>query len=494
MTLSFPSPGSLALALALAAGPAPGQAETLTDAIAAAYRGNPQLLAQRAATRATDEQLVQAKSGYGPTLTARVSRTYSSARLDTVQGPQTYTATANSYTGQVDQPIFTSGRLSSGVRVATATISAARETLRQAEAEMLVNVIDAYVSVRRDTQLLAIAHENLDLLTRQRSNVRARVQGREATATDQEQTELRYQFALARVKETTASLEQSRSRYLLVVGNLPVDLAPEQPLNGMPISIEQAYGVADANSPRLLAAMASERASRAGVGAARAEFGPLVSLTAGGGRDIAAQFTNQRRDYFSGGVVASIPIFNSGLTSSRVREAQKRDDQNWYLVDQTRRDVHQQIVQAWDQMVSTRGTIADYRNSVQHAEAAFAGAREQELAGVRTTLDVLDQARDLLDARTALAQATANEYIARANLLAGMGVLEAPRLIDTPAYDPDRNLKRVRNVLIPPYQPILHVADAIVQGKAKDRPVRDPGAALTKPGIAPLPPAPTTVP
>ncbi|WP_156677856.1 TolC family outer membrane protein [Sphingomonas profundi] len=478
------------LAAVAAIGPA-ARAETLADAIATAYRTNPQLQAQRAGVRAVDEQLVQAKSGYGPTLTARVGRNYSSETNYLPNGRNRASATANSYTGTVDQPLFTSGRLSGGVRVAHANIDTARETLRQTEANVLTAVITAYVAVRRDRQLLGIAQENLALLSRQREDTDARLRGREATATDFSQTEVRVNFALARVKEATAALEVSRGQYLLAVGALPGDLAPEPPLAGMPLSLDQAYGVADENNPSLLAAMAREHASRAAIGTARAEFGPVVSLQASGGRDTVTQFIDSRRDFFVGGVVATVPVFNSGLTSSRVREAQKRNDQDWYLVDQTRREVRQAIAQSWDQMIGARGTIADYRNAVVSAEAAYAGAREQERAGVRTTLDVLDQTRDLLDARTALAQALANEYLTRANLLASMGVLEAPRLVEAVVpYDPQRNLRRVRDVLIPPYQPLLHAADAALQSPVRDRRPRDPAAGTLKPGSGPMPPAP----
>ena len=43
-------------------------AQTLTQALAEAYNTNPQLLAQRALLRATDEQVPQALSGWRPTV------------------------------------------------------------------------------------------------------------------------------------------------------------------------------------------------------------------------------------------------------------------------------------------------------------------------------------------------------------------------------------------------------------------------------------------
>src|ERR1700686_2408402 len=47
----------------------PAYAQTLTEAFAYAYNTNPQLLAQRALLRATDEQVPQALSNWRPTVT-----------------------------------------------------------------------------------------------------------------------------------------------------------------------------------------------------------------------------------------------------------------------------------------------------------------------------------------------------------------------------------------------------------------------------------------
>lgn len=70
---------SAGLICGLTAGPA-AAAETLADAIALAYDFNPTLQAQRASQRALDENYVQARSGYRPSLTATAGATYQEVR------------------------------------------------------------------------------------------------------------------------------------------------------------------------------------------------------------------------------------------------------------------------------------------------------------------------------------------------------------------------------------------------------------------------------
>src|ERR1700757_4094888 len=69
--------GAAAAALLLGlAGPAPALAETIEAALVRAYQTNPQLNAQRALVRATDEGVPQALSGYRPKVAITASAGY----------------------------------------------------------------------------------------------------------------------------------------------------------------------------------------------------------------------------------------------------------------------------------------------------------------------------------------------------------------------------------------------------------------------------------
>ena len=54
----------------------PASADTLAEAIAAAYETNPTLQSQRAQLRGIDESYVQARSQYGPTVTVQTDARY----------------------------------------------------------------------------------------------------------------------------------------------------------------------------------------------------------------------------------------------------------------------------------------------------------------------------------------------------------------------------------------------------------------------------------
>src|ERR1700753_1905378 len=76
-------------------GPAPVLADTIEAALVRAYQNNPQLNAQRAAVRSTDENVPQALSGYRPrvALTASAGEQYTDTNSTLGGSPNTIVRT-----------------------------------------------------------------------------------------------------------------------------------------------------------------------------------------------------------------------------------------------------------------------------------------------------------------------------------------------------------------------------------------------------------------
>jgi outer membrane protein len=68
---------------------------------------------------------------------------------------------------------------------------------------------------------------------------------------------------------------------------------------------------------------------------------------------------------------------------------------------------------------------------------AYEGNVEEEKAGLRSTIDLLNAQLELTNTRVAVVQDRHDEYVARATLIAAVGALEADRLTPGPhAPDP----------------------------------------------------------
>lgn len=468
------------------AGPPP-PVNGLEDALARAYWTSPQLLSQRARLRSTDYRLPQARALSGPSLTFQATYGYQRDNVESALGGWAARSGWSSTAAAVlNQPLFTVGRNAAGERRALGEIAFERASLRSAEAGALFEAIRAYVLVLRARESVGIVRDDLALLDRNFTDNSTRFKSREITASDLQQVETRVELARAQLLSAQDELATTEARFIAAVGASAGVLTPPVALP-MPVStLEDAYALAERNSPLIGAAYARERVSRAGADAARSGMLPRIDLRGTAQAGTVTPYTDDlRRTELRGEVVISGPIFESGLRRAQMQEAEAANDADWRLIDQSLRDTRAEVADAWNEWLAQTASLTNLRNAADIARRAFDGAQLQEKAGFRTTLDVLNLARELLQARTAYNNATAASYLAQARLLATMGMLEQANLFpDAPAYDPERHFDRTKDDgMVPVVVPLLRQFDGVFAGGRKDRPVRDPAAPLAAPGV-----------
>jgi outer membrane protein len=475
-------------------GAAPALAETLADAITLAYETNPTLQAQRAAQRALDENYVQARSGWRPTLGLSVGDTFLESRTprsstgaidtngdgipDAVGRGVEETYTGNAFL-TFSQPIFTGGRVGAAVTAAEADILAGRENLRRVEQQVLGTVIQSYAAVRRDQEAVRIRQDDVGVLQRQLDESNARFDVGEITRTDVAQSQARLANAVSLLQSARAQLATSRSAYAAVVGQNPGELAPEPSLAQLlPTDIDRAFDLAEQNNPQIRAATYSERASRARVAGAKAERMPQVAVSAdygfsGGGRHVDTDTWSQTIRARAG---VTVPLFSGGLVSSRIRQQVERNNVDRINIEGARRQVLQALTQSWNQMMAARANIASSDEQARASAIAAEGTRQEQQVGLRTTLDVLNAQAELRQAQLAQLSARYEEYVSAASVLSAMGRLEAQNLTPTtPGYDPRTNFRKLRVTWgWVPWEEPIGKADSILAGKIRELPLEGP--------------------
>ena len=455
---------------------APAAAETLADALAMAYQTNPQLQAQRARLRATDEQYVQARSQFRPSadLSSEISGltvNYNDVTRDPRVGDPNLGVSAG-----VGQNLYTGGRASNAVREVEGNILAGREQLRSLENDIMQAVVQAYVDVRRDQEVLRVRQENVDVLRRQLEETQARFEVGEITRTDVAQSEARLAQARAFLSTAQATLATNRANYATLVGQSPGTLEPEPVLPGLPASVEQAYDRAQVNNPDLLTAEFFEQASRARVARERAETRPSVRASASAA--YRQPLDHDLSDYsatLGTGATLSLPLYRGGATTSRIRAARETNTADRIAVETTRRNVVQQVAQFWNSLQAQRAAMISNDEQVRAARVAFEGVQAEAQAGLRTTLDVLNAQTELRNAELSFLQSRRDAYVASAALLNVMGMLEPRNLgLAVPAYDPAANFNRIRGSHALPWEGAIEGLDQIGAPQPEARPVSPP--------------------
>jgi TolC family type I secretion outer membrane protein len=442
----FYSTGTFLAGAALAAlvGGAPAGAQTLQEALSEAYANNPTLQAQRAAVRATDEGVPQAKSGWRPSvqLTGELSGLRDRSSLTT--GRRESTRTTSNVQLSITQNLYDGGGTQAAVAGAEADVLAARADLATTEQIVLLDVVTAYMNVLRDEAVVDLRAQNTVRLDRQLEATRDRFNAGVATLTDVAQSESRLARARSDLLSAEGDLAVSRAVFEQVVGIPAGELSPPGLEPALPAGRDEAKQMAVERNPSVQAALFARRAALHAIDEQMADLLPDVDLSASARRQWDEQGRGTQGTTLELSALLTVPIYQQGFETSEVRQSKMTAAQAAQQIEEARRDALEEALSAWESYGAVVATITAIREEVRAAEIALEGVREEELVGQRTVLEVLDAEQELLDANVSLAQAQRDEIVARFELVAAVGSLTARDLgLDVGVYDPSQHYRAV---------------------------------------------------
>lgn len=447
-----------ALAGILAVGPSgAAMAQTMEAALARAYNANPTLNAQRASVRATDENVPQALSGYRPRITASADIGASITQSEIPGGATSspFHTSSTSKLGprgagvQITQNIFDSGKTRAQVSQSESQVLGARATLRNTEQNVLLDAATSYMNVLRDTAILNLNRNNVEVLEEQLRQTRDRFQVGEVTRTDVAQAEASLAAAQSQAILAESNLKTSVARYRQNVGAEPRQLAPARPVEALlPKSLPVALNQALVNHPAIVASQHGVDAAELQVKVTEASLYPVFGVTGTVQQRYDSQYYGDNR--VSASVVGSltIPIYEGGQVYAATRQAKETAGQRRIEVDTQRDTVRAALVSAWGGLEAAKAQITAAQAQVQAATTALAGVREEAKVGQRTTLDVLNAQQALVSARSSLVSAQRDRVVASYSVLSATGKLSAQTLrLKAEAYDARQHYDQVKGLL-----------------------------------------------
>ncbi|MCE9522287.1 MAG: TolC family outer membrane protein [Alphaproteobacteria bacterium] len=416
-------------------------ADSLTDALVKAYQSNPQLLSERANLRATDEEVSKAIALWRPrvTLSADYSKIQTEAKTDPATGFETKTEPWNADI-VASQTVFAGGRILAQRRQADARVRAGRASLHAAEQGVFLDTVSSYMNVVRDESVLKLNEANIGLLKKQLEAAQARFEVGEITRTDVAQAEARLSAGVSSQTAAEASLKASRSAYERAVGEAAGTLETKPTIPPVPASEAEARELANALNPRIVGAREAEAASRYAIDLAVGAMLPTVSVQASYGRSGQERGRESIGDDTRVTATASMPIYQGGAEWASIRQAKEFNNKARLDAEDARRATDESVSNAWESYRAAKASSEANRNQVKAAEIAFEGVQQELEVGSRTTLDVLNQQQELLNARVALVRSERDEVVAGYALLSASGKLTAKELqLPVQLYDPVDN-------------------------------------------------------
>ncbi|EJN06684.1 type I secretion outer membrane protein, TolC family [Bradyrhizobium sp. YR681] len=443
------------LLLALA-GPTPAMADTIEAALVRAYQNNPQLNAQRAQVRSTDENVPQALSGYRPKVNLSISSGYQYQDIQATQkGSSIYSASPytsgplqpNSASLTINQTLYNGNQTANRTRAAESQVSGSREALRVLEQTVLLQAATSYMDYLRDSATLEVQRSNVRVLEQTLKQTRDRFNVGEVTRTDVAQSEA--QLAAGRTQALTAesNLTTTRANFRRIIGNEPTNLAPGSPVDRfLPTGIASAVNLSLVENPNVTAAMFGIDVNYLQVKINEGALLPTVTVQAGVTQSTEQTLTVFKTSTASAIATASVPIFQGGAEYALIRQSKENLAQQRLNLETTRDQTRANVVQAWGQLEAGKAQVKSAQAQVTASEIALNGVREEAKAGQRTTLDVLNAQQALVNARVALVTAQHDRVVASYSVLNAVGRL-APQVLglNTTVYDPSVHYHQVRD-------------------------------------------------
>ncbi len=422
------------MAAATTAGPA--AAQTLTDAVRLAIETNPEVAQVSASRQVVDHELRQARGLYLPQLDVEgfIGPQWTDSPSTRARGVGREQLFPNQLSVVLQQLVFDGFGTDNQVELQASRVDAAAYRVLETAELIGLDVVQAYLDVLRQIELVELANANVAVHVQTLNDVRRRQRAGRSSIADVQQAAERLFAAENTLVDFQLNLDNARVTFERLVGEpagaltRPLSIAAELPINA-----ETAVVDAKRNNPVLLSARADLDTANAGYRAAAAPFYPQVTLESRAtfGDDLSG--VEGRDDTYDVLLIARYNLFRGGIDAaerreqlSRIREARNR----LLALD---RSVEELARQSWNELQSATRRLELLEQQVISSEQVRRSYQQQFNIGQRTLLDLLDSETALFNARVSRATIDYALIFARYRVITATGNLLRSIGINPPA-------------------------------------------------------------
>ncbi len=409
---------------------------TLDDALERALRSNTAVREQEKKVEEARQRVREARSGFYPGITGQAGYTRQGAVLQfpslpgvtEKKDPGVFTGFRDDNRGgvTVNQPLFTGGGLTAGLRQAQTALSIEEETLRASRLDIVFETRRLYYGLLLALEMRTIAADLLEQARRHAAEVKQRSLQGQASRFDVLQSEVQ-------VSRVSPDVVNAENEVELIAAQLKKLLGIEQKV-ALTLSGNLAYSPFKVEEARFLSEAYRERPEMAlrtlgvdlsswQVKQAAAQGWPQVAAQASytGRSNSPSSMFDSRHTLWNAGLSVSVPIFEGFSTRARVAQARARYER----ASIAREDIVEQIAvdirRACLDLNNAAAVVASQKDAVALAQEALRIAEVRYANAQGTNLDVLDAQVSLSQIRMALSRAVYDHLMAHAFLDRSIG-------------------------------------------------------------------------
>lgn len=318
----------------------------------------------------------------------------------------------------VRMPVFTGGRLHNEMKAAELWSQASRHEPARPGEELEFNAASVFYSILAWQKAIAALEFSKEAPTEHRRRVESLIAAQKAAQVDLLRTEVR----LADVEQNLVSARNTLSVQQRVLANLlgvgsesqPFTLVGELHFTEAAIDTTGSLAQAMAARPDYLAARNGLEAQARRVDSARAGWSPVVAVF--GSYGARANGRSDSVDVGLAGVAVFVPLFEGGLTRSKVSDERSRLAAVQERIRKLELQIQLEVETAASDIESSSQRIKTTGQAISQARESLRIEREKYDLGKASITDVLDAQSALLQAETNYYRALADHAIARARL------------------------------------------------------------------------------
>lgn len=409
------------------------------------FENSPVLQRERENVRFAYEKVFEARTGWLPNISAEAGITSSYYNYDSAGNTD---ETVKSASMGVQQPIYRSGRVLHALKKEEFNAQSAYFDYINSVQNTLLSYVTAYIDVVTAKSSLEYNKANVDRITRQNAATQKEYEVGLLTLTDVSQSKARLSLAQSDYIQAQGYLQQKLAIFTEVTGlNLSEKdfVFPTIEFSALlgdsfPKTLREAQFAALENNPNRKSSLLQIKAAQANVELNKSELYPEISLSGSVARqDTGALSSDNGVSSATIGLVASIPIYDSGLTKSRIRQSKIEKFSQYDNDTSVKREIVQTVTTAYQDYLTAKAVIESSKAGLEAAKTAREGVYSEREVGTRTVLDALDADQELLNAQVQLITAKRNLLLGKFQLLSAMGDLTPDVLPLKPHFDDKLN-------------------------------------------------------
>ena len=417
----------------------------LVEVLKSTYLYSPKLKVERELLMKEDELIPQAFSEFRP----KIDGYYNKGKIDTAISGSNFIAdgvrTETNAGIKITQPIFNGGSTINSIKSAKKKIKAQRLKLKYTEQIVLLEAINIFASLAAKKKELLLNQKKEESLKKKFELAENQFEIGEITMTDVSIAKARLSLARSDFIKTESELFAIKVKFKSLVG---IESQKPELFFDFPVlkkDLTQLTSRMIEQNPELLSILFNIKSLNSEIKSLYSRKLPSVKLEAELKKNKGYFRSDSSREVMSAFASVSIPLYQSGLASSKIRELKKELSSEKEFHKLKMNEFKYNLANSWSGFNSSKSKIDAYKTQIEANRKYLEGLNQEMMLGERTFIDILDAEEELIESEYNLIKSFEENFNSYFEILFYIGELNSKSLnLKVNFFDETKNFNEVK--------------------------------------------------